>query len=118
MNADSAPIAGEVQVRPVHYLVTVWPDGHDCYEAGLWCLLVTNRGHGKWAVERGRSHSDDKSVLTRSGQWRYDRPGDPGYRFSREEALDLARKHAATLTIADRTAVQAMRQHMETGCPG
>lgn len=118
MTADENPVAGEVQVRPVHYLVTVWPDGHDCCEAALWCLLVTYRGHGRWAVERGRGYSDDKIVLTRSGQWKYDRRGDPGYRFSREEALDLARWHAATLTIAGRTAAQVMRQHVETGCPG
>jgi hypothetical protein len=113
-----SPVTGGVQVRPVQYLVTVWPDGHDCPEAALWCLLVTCRGHGRWAVEQGLGYSDEKIVLTRSGQWKYDRPGDPGYRFSREEALGLARRHAAVLTIAGRTAVQVMRQHMETGCPG
>jgi hypothetical protein len=117
VNADDSPVAGKVEVRPVHYLVTVWPDGHDCPEAALWCLLVTNRGHGRWAVEQGWSHGD-KIVLTRSGEWKDDRRGDPGYRFSQQEALELARRHAAVLTIAGRTAAQVMRQHRETGCPG
>lgn len=30
MNADDSPVAGQVEVRPARYLVTVWPDGHDC----------------------------------------------------------------------------------------
>lgn len=25
-----------VHVRPVKYLVTAWPEGHECSEASLW----------------------------------------------------------------------------------
>jgi hypothetical protein len=108
----------EVHVRPVEYLVTVWPEGHDCHEASLWSLLVTYRGNGRWAVEQGWSHGSPKIVLTRSGKWDLDQRGDPHYRFTLEEALDQARQHAATVTIAGRTAAEAMREHLARGCDG
>ena len=106
-----------VHVRPVEYLVTVWPQGHDCADAATWCLLVSYRGDGKWAIEQGWSHGD-KIVLTRSGQWDLDKPGDPAYRYTREEALTIARQHAASIQIAGATAAQVMREHIDMGCPG
>jgi hypothetical protein len=109
---------GEVHVRPVEYLVSVWPEAHEaCPDAASASVLVTYRGYGKWAVEQGWSHGD-KIVLTRSGQWDLDRRGDPGYRFTLDEALELARRHAATLTIAGRAVTEIVRKHIETGCSG
>ncbi len=113
----ASAVMGEVHVRPVEYLVTAWPDGHECAEAAHWSLLVTYRGHGKWAVEQGWSHGD-KLVLTRSGQWDLDKRGDPGYRFSLDEAIERARQHAATFTIAGHTAAEVMREHVKKRCPG
>jgi hypothetical protein len=107
-----------VHVHPVEYLVTVWPEGHDCHEASLWSLLVTYRGNGRWAVEQGWSHGTPKIVLTRSGQWDHDQRGDPGYRFTRDEALEMARRHAATLTIAGHTAADVMKAHIARECDG
>jgi hypothetical protein len=106
----------EVHERPVEILVTVWPDGHDCPDAITCSLLVTNRGNGNWAVEQGWSHGD-KIVLTRSGEWDLDRRGDPACRFTQEEALALARQHAASLTIAGHTAIELMQAHIKNGCP-
>jgi hypothetical protein len=108
----------EVHVRPVEYLVTVWPEGHDCSEASLWSLLVDYRGHGNWAVEQGWSHGSPKIVLTRSGEWDCDQRGDPGYRFTLDEALELARAHAPAIEIAGRTAAGAMAEDLARGCDG
>jgi hypothetical protein len=110
---------GGVTVRTVEYVVTTWPSGHDCREADLWRLVVTDRGNGRWAVEQTRDHGFPKIVLARSGRWEMDRPGDPRHRFSLAEALDAARRLAATVSIDGRaTAEQAMRAHMATACPG
>jgi hypothetical protein len=109
----------QVTVRTVEYVVTTWPSGHDCREADLWCLVVADRGNGRWAVEQTRDHGFPKIVLTRSSQWDTDRPGDPRYRFSFAEAMDAARHLAPTVSIDGRTtAEQAMRAHMATACPG
>jgi hypothetical protein len=103
----------------VQYLVTTWPSGHECREADLWCLVVADRGNGRWAVEQSRDHGFPKVVLTRSGQWKVDQRDDPRLRFSLAEALDAARRLAATVSIDGRaTAEQAMRAHMVTACPG
>jgi hypothetical protein len=110
---------GGVTVRTVEYVVTTWPSGHDCREADLWCLVVADRGNGRWAVEQTRDHGFPKVVLTRSGQWDTDRRDDPRYRFSLAEALDAARRLAATVSADGRaTAEQAVRAHMATACPG
>jgi hypothetical protein len=111
--------AGQVTVRTVEYVVTTWPSGHDCRQADLWCLVVAERGNGRWAVEQTRDHGFPKVVLARSGRWVMDRRGDPRLRFSLAEAMDAARRLAATVSIDGRaTAEQAMRAHMATACPG
>jgi hypothetical protein len=107
-----------VQVRPVEYLVNTWPEGHECSEVAHWSLLVAYRGHGLWAVEREWSHGSPKIVLTRSGEWDYDRRGDPEYRFTRDEALDLARAHAPLIEINGRTAAEFTAGHLARGCEG
>lgn len=94
MPQDPVPQDG-VNVTVTEYLVTIWPRGHDCGEAARWCLVVRDRGGGRWAVEQSRSHGFPKVVLSRSGQWVLDSPGgDPRCRFSLPEALDAARRHA------------------------
>ena len=111
--------ADGVTVRTAEYVVTTWPPGHDCREADRWCLVVADRGNGRWAAGQTRGHGFPKVVLTRSGQWETDRPGDPRCRFSLAEALDAARRFAAAVSIDGRaTAEQAMRAHMATACPG
>lgn len=79
---------GEVTVRTVEYLVTIWPR---VPRGGPVVLVVADRGNGRWAVEQTRDHGFPKVVLTRSGQWTTDRRGDPACRFSLGEALDAAR---------------------------
>lgn len=112
-------VPGEVTVRTVEYVVTTWPPGHDCREADRWCLVVADRGNGRWAVEQSRGHGFPKIVLARSGRWEMDRPGDPRLLFSLAEALDTARRLAAAVCIdGTATAEQAMRAHMTTACPG
>ena len=108
----------EVHVRPVEHLVTVWPEGHECSEASLWSLLVAYRGSGLWSVEQGWSHGSPKIVLTRAGEWDYDQRGDPAYRFTFDEALELARAHAPLIEIAGRTAAEAVAEHLARGCDG
>lgn len=111
--------AEQVTVRTVEYVVTAWPPGHDCHMADRWCLVVADRGNGRWAVEQTRDHGFPKVVLSRSGRWEMDRRGDPRLRFSLGEALDAARRLAATVSIdGATTAGQAMRAHMATACPG
>jgi hypothetical protein len=112
------PTPPVVHVRPVEYLVSVWPEAHEaCPDAASTSLLVTYRGRGTWAVEEGWSHGD-KIVLTCSGEWDLDRRGDPDYRFTLDEALELARQHAATLTIAGHAVTEILREHTGRGCPG
>jgi hypothetical protein len=107
-----------VHVRPVEYLVTVWPEGHECSAVSNLSLLVTYRGSGQWAVEREWSQGSPKIVLTRSGEWACDQRGDPGYRFTLGEALDLARAHAPLIEIGGHTAAQAAAECMARGCTG
>lgn len=106
----------EVHVRPVEYLVTAWPEGHECSEAVHLCVLVAYRGSGLRSVEQGRSHGSPKIVLTRSGEWDYDQRGDPGYRFTYDEAMELARAHAPLIEINGRTAAQFVAEHLAWGC--
>jgi hypothetical protein len=108
----------EVHVRAVEYLVNIWPEGHECTEVSHWSLLAAYRGNGLWAVEQGWSHGDLKIVLTRPGEWDYDHRGDPDYRFTRDEALELARAHAPLIEIHGRTAAQVVAGHLARGCHG
>ena len=108
----------EVHVSPVQYKVTAWPEDHECHEASLWSLLVTYRGEGRWAVELGWSSGAPKIVLTRSGEWDIDQRGEDEYRFTLDEALEAAGRHAASLQIADRTVAEAMAGHLGRECDG
>jgi hypothetical protein len=110
------PGEAQVHVRAVAHLVTIWPEDHVCADSSLWCLLVTCRGPGQWAVERGWS-SGRKAVLTRSGRWAGDEPGDPAARFTLDEALALAAQHAPLVTVRGVTATQQLRAHARHGCP-
>jgi hypothetical protein len=105
------------RVRPAAYLVSVWPDGHECGDAATWCLMVTYRGHGQWAVERGWNEGRGKIVLGADGRWHTDAPGHPGLRFSRDDALALARRHAPAMMTGGMTAADALRLHYQHGCP-
>lgn len=113
---DDSTATDGVRVRPVAYLITLWPDGHACPASGHWCLMVTDRGSGRWAVEQGWSHGC-KTVLTRAGQWAPDRRGDPNCRFTLDEALTLARRHASPLEAFGRHAARVIAEHTAKGCP-
>ena len=100
------------------YVVTVWPEGHECHDVILFSLLVRYRGRGQWAVEEGWSTGDHKPVLGSDGKWHIDERGNPRLRFPIEEALRMAEEHAPSVTINGTTAVQALARCRERGCAG
>jgi hypothetical protein len=111
-------VTPQVTVRPIFYLVSVWPDGHECSDAATWCLTVAYRGRGQWTVEQGWSEGrGQKPVMDVGGRWHTDRPGHPGLRFSLDRALELASRHAPAVRKAGITAAEALRLHDAHGCP-
>lgn len=106
-----------VRTQPVTYLVTIWPEGHECTEVTLFSLLVQYRGNGQWAVEQGWTTGDRKLVLGSDGRWHTDDPNNPLLRFPLEDALHLAGTHAEQVTLHGVTAAEALAQHQEHGCP-
>lgn len=107
----------QVRRQPVSYLVTLWPEGHECHDVTLFSLLVRYRGDGKWSVEQGWTSGDMKPVLGADGRWHVDERGNPRLRFPLDEALQLAEEHAADVTINGITTPQALARHQERGCP-
>ena len=101
-----------VYARVTSYDVSVWPEGIECIDSETWKLTVEYRGHGKWAVTRGRS------CLGSDGRWDWEvRPSEredewlATHRLPLGEALDLARKHAPHVTINGLTATEALARH-------
>lgn len=110
-----------VWARVRSYDVSVWPDDIECIDSETWKLTVEYRGHGKWAIVRGRS------CLGSNGEWDWEmRPSEredewlAAHRFPLAEALDLARRHAPAVKINGMTAVEVLarhrEQHPEGGC--
>lgn len=106
-----------VRRQPVTYLVTVWPEGHECGDMMLFSLLVQYRGDGRWAVEQGWSSGSPKPVLGTDGNWHMDERGNPELRFTLDDALRLAEAHAPRITVRGVTAAQVLARHEEHGCP-
>lgn len=102
------------RTRPVAYLVTIWPEGHECSDATMFSLLVRYHGNGQWAVEGGWTSGDRKMVLGVDGDWHLD---NPGLRFPLEDALRLAEAHAPRIAVCGITAAQALAWHQEHSCP-
>ena len=105
----------DVRVAPAEYVVTIWPEGHDCVESSQWCLVVRERRHGQWSVEQGRA-TGPRLVLGRDGHWVLDRPGDTALRFPLAEALQAAKQRAASFTSCGRTPADVLKDHADRGC--
>jgi hypothetical protein len=59
-----------------------------------------------------------RAIITRSGEWDYDQRGDPDYRFTLDEARELARAHAPLIEIHGHTAAEVMAGHLARECDG
>ncbi len=110
MTADTTPETPvpEVFVTPVAYQAGIWPDGEESINAGLFTVRVEYRGRGKWAVLHGA-----RRCLGSDGEWDWEsipseREDDwlATHRFTLEEALELARKHAPRITVNGMTAFE------------
>lgn len=109
-------------VRPAKYEVSVWPDGIECIDSATWKLDVEYRGRGLWAVSRM------SMCLSSAGEWDWEmRPSDreddwlATHRFPLDEALELARQYAPSVTINGVTAAEVLARHREKhpeGCDG
>ena len=104
----------EVHIRPTSYDVSIWPPGIECMDSDTWKITVEARGHGKWAVMRGRA------CLGSDGTWEYEpRPSAreddwlATHRFSFDAALELARFYAPAVTVNDMTAAEVLARHHE-----
>lgn len=90
----------EVFVRPTRYEVTAWPGPIDAVNRSHYVLQVEWRGDGKWCV------TDGFGCYRADGQHEYEpNPSSRGAafikrtRFSLDEALQLARRIAPTMTV-------------------
>lgn len=109
----------DVHCRARSYGVSVWPDDRcDNIDAITWCVSVSWRGHGRWAVVRGVS--DGGPVLGRDGTWSYEeipssREDDwlAAHRFTLEEAMALAAQWAPKVTVNGMTALEVLQRHRE-----
>jgi hypothetical protein len=117
MKGSLMPAGPTVHVHPASYLVSLWPEGHDCRDMATWSLLVTYRGQGWWAIELGWSHGSMKPVLGADGHWHIDERGNLALRHRLDDALRLTRSHAATATVNGVTAAEALTRHEQAGCP-
>jgi hypothetical protein len=126
----------EVQVRPVAYVVTVWPESVTCMDAALWCVSVLDESYGNWSVRRGHVSGDrppsgqEAPALGRDGKWHYENlPSQRKAaelerdRFTLEEARKLAEDMAPRVELNGMTAVDAYVRHEQRraslgACPG
>lgn len=92
--------------------------GHHCEDVADFCLKVTYRGNGQWAIEQGSAEGSYKPLMDADGHWHFDRPGHPGLRFTQAAALELARQYAPAVTVRGVPAAEAFKAHGQRGCPG
>lgn len=78
----------------------------------LWSLTVEYRGRDRWAVRNGRE------CLSRDGEWDFEpSPGNreqdwiTAHRFSLDEALVQAGRHAMAMTYRGITPQQIMKEN-------
>jgi hypothetical protein len=110
--------AQPVCVQPTGYLISLWPEGHECDDMVTWCLKVTYRGNREWAIEQGWTGGSRKPVMAADGSWHADNHSHPvPLRFTLDEALDVARRHAADVKFGGVTAAEAFSRHEQEGCP-
>jgi hypothetical protein len=96
-------------VTVTQYTVTVFPD--EGIDSVVYDLVVEYRGHGRWAVTRGRR------CLALDGGWDFEiQPSDrddtwlAGHRFDLDTALRLAREAAPNVRINGSTAAEAAQE--------
>lgn len=124
-------------MRPVAYVVTIWPESVSCMDSALWCVSVCDESYGNWSVRRGRVAGDRppsgsaSPALGRDGKWHYgNQPSErtreeiEQHRFTLEEALELARDMAPRVELNGIIATVAVARHearrlgLKGGCPG
>lgn len=96
----------EPTVRVTCYQVSVLPESH--IDQDVFAITVEYRGHGRWAVKHLAY------VLSGTGEWDYE-PNPSSrtdewlarHRFTRDEALELAKQCAPRVTVNGYTAAQA-----------
>jgi hypothetical protein len=103
----------EIYVRATAYEVSVFPDEFE--DASTWTLSVEYRGADRWAV---LMRAGSRTCLNRDGEWAWEiSPSErtdewlAQHRFSLDEALDLARRHAPGVTMNSLTAVEVLERH-------
>ena len=108
---------GRIRVRS--YEVSIWPDElADDINADIWCLTVAYRGAGRWGVFR--SSGNGGPCLGRDGTWAFGSPDEAdraawlaNYRFTEQEALDLARERAPGLRLNGYTAAEVLAEVLD-----
>lgn len=109
-------------VRPTRFEVSVFPDEMredpaSAMDASTWVVTVEDRGLGGWAVVYGDGGVRVR-VLSAEGEWDYEpipssRTAEwlAMHRFTRAEALDMARQQAPLITWNGLTAVDVLARH-------
>jgi hypothetical protein len=97
--ADKLPKPGTVAyVTTTEWSVNCLPE--DDPERSNWTITVKYRGRGLWAIKHGAF------CLSKAGEWDYEMlPSEltddwlADHRFDQETAIELARKHAPSITV-------------------
>ena len=101
----------EPYVRTTQYVVNLLPESED--KRGGYCFEITveYRGHGRWAVLRGRQ------CIGTDGTWSWEsipseREDDwiVAHRFDLDTALQLAKEAAPHVTVNGLTAADALKR--------
>lgn len=121
--------ADGVRTITTEFVVTIWPpELENCTDSRNFCCGVQYRGGGRWAVEQGW-YSTGGMCYDRNGNLEYNQPpstddsDEPAtkeereiwlarFRFSREEALELASRLAPEVDIMGYTAREVLASHL------
>ncbi|WFE45319.1 hypothetical protein [Verrucosispora sp. WMMD1129] len=102
----------EITTRVTEYTVCALPEDH--IDADIFAITVAYRGHGLWAVLRGKRCLDaggtwwwEPIPSERTDEWK------AANRFDEETALRLAREAAPTVVVNGWTAESVLAQSKE-----
>jgi hypothetical protein len=109
----------EVHVKAQSHLVTIWPVDHLCEDSMIFCLVVKDRGDGRWGIYAGQVEQQGGPLecLSESGRWGQDEAR-PDQRFTEQEALRLATLYAPVVGLGWQTAAEVLAEHEKNGCRG
>ena len=113
-----APPKPKVRTEPSAYVVTIFPEGHECLDAERFSIAVRRRSRNKWSVYRGQGHlSGPQECMTARGQWAVDE-GRRDQLFSLDGALRLAQIWAPQVEFGGWVAAEFVPYHLAQGCRG